>query len=314
MLTPGQILQKRRKELKKSLSVVSQETRIQERFLKYIEADDYARFDSGVFVNGFIKIYADYLGLDVERMLALYRRASKQALKKISLKRGKVKFDIKKYLTPVNAAIALVGLALIAGLVYLSMQFYKFQTAPELEITSPENNAVVEDDSVLVKGIASDNSEVSLNGETVELGDNGSFEKKIELEEGENTITVEAINLSNEDQKTVETIRVEYREPEEVKGEETQEEPTVFQTYLEIVGEETWVQFVVDSAQKYAQVLPPGRTDIFEMGENVEVVTGKPQSTKLYINGKLYPLNVNPDSGVASISCTVKGDTIDCSE
>jgi cytoskeletal protein RodZ len=314
MLTPGQILQNRRKELKKSLFTVSQETRIQERFLKYIEADDYSKFDSGVFVNGFIKIYADYLGMDVERMLALYRRASKLALKKSATAKKRSKMDLKRFLTPTNAAIVFVAAAIIIGAIYLNMQFYRFQKPPELQIISPENNATVDTDSVKIEGIVDQSSTLFINNDEVEVKDNGSFEKEVELEEGENTISLEAISTTNSQQKTVETLKIEYRKPEDVKGEETEEVPSTFQTYLEILGEETWVQFVVDDTQKYAQVLAPGKTETFEMTKNVEVVTGKPQSTKLYINGKLYQLNVNPDSGVASISCTVKGNTIDCSE
>jgi cytoskeletal protein RodZ len=311
MLTPGQILQNRRKELKKTLFVVSQETRIQERFLRYIEADDYSKFDSGVFVNGFIKIYADYLGLDVERMLALYRRASKQALKKVSARRKGGKLDLRKLVTPINAAIVLVAAAVIAGLFYLNMQFGKFQRAPELEIASPSTEQTVETDSVSVLGVADTNSEVFLNGEPIDLNADGSFEYEVVLKEGVNTISIEAVNPNNSDQKTTRSLEIEYRKPEP-----TQEdvEPVTFEAYLQISGEDTWVQFIVDDSQKYAQVLSPGRTETFVVERSVEVVTGKPQNTKLYINGKNYPLNVNSSSGVASISCTVKQDTIDCSE
>lgn len=317
MLTPGQILQNRRKELKKSLSVVSQETRIQERFLKYIEADDYGKFDSGVFVNGFIKIYADYLGMDVDRMLALYRRASKQALqqKRVSSKR-KPPINFRKFLTPVNAVIALVLGVIIVGVIYLNIQFNKFQSAPEIEFVTPKNNSIIEEEKVTILGLVDENSDLFFEGVKLDLDEDGSFEKEVALIEGQNTFSFEAVNRNNPDLKTVETIRVEYRKPEEVKGEQAEEQPeqTIFQAYLEIIGEDTWVQYIVDDTQRYAQVLTPGKTETFEIKESVEVVTGKPQSTKLYINNTLYELRVNPDSGVASISCTVKGSTIDCSE
>jgi cytoskeletal protein RodZ len=311
MLTPGQILQNRRKELKKTLFVVSQETRIQERFLKYIEADDYSKFDSGVFVNGFIKIYADYLGLDVERMLALYRRASNQALKKVTSRKKGRKLDLRKLVTPINTAIVLVAAAVIAGAFYLNMQFGKFQRAPELEIASPNTEETVETDSVSVLGVADTNSEVFLNGEQIDINADGSFEHEVALKEGVNTISIEAVNPNNSDQKTTRSLEIEYRKSEPV---EEDKEPTTFAAYLQISGEDTWVQFIVDDSQKYAQVLAPGKTETFTMERSVEVVTGKPQNTKLYINGKNYPLNVNSASGVASISCTVKQDTIDCSE
>ena len=74
MITAGEILKKKRESLGKSLNTASQETKIQKRFLVDIESNDYSEFDSAVFLTGFIKIYSQYLGLDTEKILALYRR------------------------------------------------------------------------------------------------------------------------------------------------------------------------------------------------------------------------------------------------
>jgi hypothetical protein len=237
-------------------------------------------------------------------------------MRRRSAAKKKPKFDLKGLLTPLNAVIAVVVVAVAIGLVYLNIQFNKFQNTPEIRFVSPENNQIVETESVNILGIVDENSDLFLEGEEVEVADDGEFEKEVELEEGVNTISFEAVNRNNSELKTVESLRIEYRKPEDVKGEETEEpsEPVTFETYLQILGEETWVQYIVDDTQKYAQVLAPGKTEVFEMTKSVEVVTGKPQSTRLYINDKVYELKVNPDSGVASISCTVKGDTIDCSE
>ena len=314
MLTPGQILKQRREELRKSLTSVSQETKIQERFLRYIENDDFGKFDSGVFVNGFIKIYAEYLGLDVERMLALYRRASKELENKGGgVGNGKKKkLDLKKFITPINVAVGVVTLALIGGLAYLNMQFYRFQSAPELEIVSPSNNQVVETDQVSVLGITDSNSEVLLNGESVPVNNDGSFEAGVTLKEGVNTFSITAINESNSEKETTKEIKLEYRKPQE-KDEEP-EEQTEYMARVQITGEAAWVRFIVDDEQKYAQVINPGSTEEFLATNSIEVVTGKPANTKLFINEKEYPLVNNPETGVASISCTINGNNLSCSQ
>ena len=61
MITAGEVLKKKRNSLGRSLEVSSQETRIQKRFLVYIENNDFEKFDSEIFLTGFIKIYSQYL-------------------------------------------------------------------------------------------------------------------------------------------------------------------------------------------------------------------------------------------------------------
>ena len=83
MVTAGEVLKTKRESLGKTITQISQETKIQEKFLEYIENNEYENFDSDVFVSGFIKIYSDNLGLDTERVLALFRRGNGHIYKKI---------------------------------------------------------------------------------------------------------------------------------------------------------------------------------------------------------------------------------------
>lgn len=76
MITAGEVLKNKRGSLGKSLDTVSSDTKIQRRFLEYIERNQYEKFDSDIFASGFIKIYSKYLGLDVEKVLAIYRRSN----------------------------------------------------------------------------------------------------------------------------------------------------------------------------------------------------------------------------------------------
>ena len=76
MVTVGEVLKNKREKLKISLDTASSETKIQKRFLQYIEKNEFFPFESEVFLTGFIKIYAKFLNLDVEKVLALYRRSN----------------------------------------------------------------------------------------------------------------------------------------------------------------------------------------------------------------------------------------------
>ena len=89
MITAGEVLKNKRESLGKPLDQVSSDTKIQKRFLEYIEQDKFSYFDSEVFLTGFIKIYAKYLGLDINKILALYRRSNPSVQRELIKKEEK---------------------------------------------------------------------------------------------------------------------------------------------------------------------------------------------------------------------------------
>src|SRR5215204_4296515 len=67
----GRHLEQRRKERGLTLDEVEQATKIRKRYLTGLEREDYAMLPDAVYARGFLKTYANYLGLDGE---ALSRR------------------------------------------------------------------------------------------------------------------------------------------------------------------------------------------------------------------------------------------------
>jgi cytoskeletal protein RodZ len=64
----GRILEQKRKEKDLSLEEVEQATKIRKRYLDGLEREDYAVLPAGVYAQGFLKTYANYLGLDGEAL------------------------------------------------------------------------------------------------------------------------------------------------------------------------------------------------------------------------------------------------------
>jgi cytoskeleton protein RodZ len=64
----GRILEQKRKEKGLSLEEVEQATKIRKRYLDGLEREDYAMLPAGVYAQGFLKTYANYLGLDGEEL------------------------------------------------------------------------------------------------------------------------------------------------------------------------------------------------------------------------------------------------------
>ena len=130
MITAGEVLKNKRELLKKSLEKVSADTKIQKRFLEYIENNQFEYFDSEVFLTGFIKIYAEYLDLDTSKVLALYRRSNPNKTtrntsnKKEDPKPSK-KLRKKPTLEPKLVITILLGIFLLAIFAYIGFQIYK---------------------------------------------------------------------------------------------------------------------------------------------------------------------------------------------
>jgi cytoskeletal protein RodZ len=79
--TVGEILLQARERAQSSLEEVSQETRLSIKNIEYLETDNFEALPAKVYVRGFIRTYAAFLGLDVEYMLSKYEVQSGQTHK-----------------------------------------------------------------------------------------------------------------------------------------------------------------------------------------------------------------------------------------
>jgi bacillopeptidase F len=88
--------------------------------------------------------------------------------------------------------------------------------APDLTIDSPSDGEKTNRETVTVEGMVSDDhlGSVEVNGLRANVSDNGTYSKRILLDEGEQTIEVEATDLAgNTNTKTI-TMDVKYTSPE----------------------------------------------------------------------------------------------------
>ncbi len=65
----GELLRSMREAKKLSLSDVHQDTKMSLPVLRALEQDDFASFESEIYVKGFLKSYAKYLGLDADELV-----------------------------------------------------------------------------------------------------------------------------------------------------------------------------------------------------------------------------------------------------
>jgi cytoskeletal protein RodZ len=78
----GRCLEQKRKERGLSLEDVEQATKIRKRYLTGLEREDYAMLPDAVYARGFLKTYANYLGLDGEVLSRQLKSNSKSRLER----------------------------------------------------------------------------------------------------------------------------------------------------------------------------------------------------------------------------------------
>ena len=310
MITAGEVLKNKRELLGKSLEKVSAHTKIQKRFLKYIENNQFEYFDSEVFLTGFIKIYAEYLDLDTSKVLALYRRSNpNKTLRNIPSKEEEPKPSkrLKQKITiqPKLIITILLGIFLLGIFAYIGFQIYKFQRPPSLEISSPIPNSEVQTEDIIVEGKTDPESIIEVNGTVAETNEKGEFSYKVTLKEGPNTITVKA--RKNNALEKVETINITYAV--DIKPEVEKITENIIR--LEVFDSPAWVRLDIDGENKISQVLEPTKEE-FVIKEKLYVITGRIRNTKIYFNNNPIEWQTNQTTGVAELTCKIEEGQLLC--
>ena len=74
MRTVGQILREERERKFYTLEEIEKATKIRKELLEALEAGQYSKLPPPTFVQGFIKNYGKFLKLDIDKLLAIFRR------------------------------------------------------------------------------------------------------------------------------------------------------------------------------------------------------------------------------------------------
>jgi cytoskeletal protein RodZ len=310
MITAGEILKKKRESLGRSVEIVSQETKMQKRFITYIEDNDFSKFDSEVFLTGFIKIYSQYLGLDTEKILALYRR-SKPQRKQSKGKTSELNWaKYKKFiLTPKSIITILSILFFVLILGYIGLQIYKFQSPPKLTIINPVDDSVTTQESLTVEGTTQPGAIVEINTTLVTIDDKGTFRYNVTLKEGINIISIKSRKNNNNILETVETRKVTFNKP--AVTEAPVDTVKTFTLTIEIKDTASWVKLDVDGQNKLSKVVEPSKQQ-YDIKEKFYIITGRANNTNISVNNEPLTWKTNSTTGVAEISCTILNAALSC--
>jgi transcriptional regulator with XRE-family HTH domain len=189
----SQELKRIREEKGLELAKVALDLQISEKYLKSLEVGDVDKLPEGVYGKNFLKKYAEYLGLEPDKIAQEYFNTEK------NIKKDNKELFVRKvpgaiYFMTIprilrNALLFSLALVLFA---YLGYAVYNIISPPLLIIYSPEIDFQTNERSLSVVGQSEPETNVLINEESVLINDDGSFEKKVNLQVGINSIVISA--------------------------------------------------------------------------------------------------------------------------
>ncbi len=212
MRTVGHVLKEERERKFFSLDEIEKSTKIRKELLQALEDGQYQKLPPQTFVQGFIKNYGKFLGLNTEKLLAVYRREFSEGknppriLESFSNPLDKRKFKI----TPAKALGAAVLTLIIIFFAYLWFEYRFLVGAPYLEVQHPTDQQSSSQPSVTVVGRTDTEAKVTINNQEIQVDSSGKFSQEIKLSDNVNSIVIVSTSKSGKETKIERTVFLKH--------------------------------------------------------------------------------------------------------
>lgn len=180
------ILKNARQDHSLEIAEVSKKLKISAKYIEAIETENKSKFPEEPYCSLIIKDYADFLGLNGEDVLSLFRRdfAASSKSKPIGFK--------WQFFTPQFTFKVAIIISAILFATYLVVEYVKYNRPPPLTVNWPSGSDLTQT-SFDLTGITDPESTVRINNNLIIVDQNGGFEKRITLSSSDSsTIVVES--------------------------------------------------------------------------------------------------------------------------
>lgn len=213
-MTLGEKLKKIRSEYRISLNEVAKHTKIQMKYLEYLENGEYEKLPAEVYVRGFVRSYALFLGTDESVLVKMYERErniQKNLKKEQFQERKEDSFNFPRFIiTPKLFITVCIMLFAVGGFVYLYREFQSFASVPRLVVLEPFDGQIVNGSDMYVRGTTEKDASLVINGQSVLVRDGGDFYEQVRLQPGLNTLTVVSANKFKKEKSVTISVQANY--------------------------------------------------------------------------------------------------------
>lgn len=210
MNTIGAFINQSRREKKLTLDDLAQKTRIKKEFLRNLEQERWDNLPEYAVVLGFVKSIAGFLDIPENKAVALLRRDYPP--KKVAKDQPKPDLPREFRWSPRLTFLAGVLVVIVFVAVYLGVQYTRFVKPPELEISQPTQDQIIDQRTLIVQGVTDSDASVQVNNQPALVSDDGHFEAEINVNQNTQEIVVEAVSRSGKKTSIKLPIKVELKD------------------------------------------------------------------------------------------------------
>ena len=266
----GAMLKEMRQQKGLKISDVARKLCIRKCYLESIEESNYNDIPAFPYGNGFIRSYANFLGLNGDNIVELYKEET------TSFKQKDMNvFEPQPEATMPNIQHLVISLLAIA-LIYAGWMFYNQQHEQNEEsniVFTEDDNAISYENVVVIEDVKiSQTAETNKSGVLIDTQN----EEQIIVSNDEYK---EEMKTSSANEEVINDISDESAKPVKV------EIPNVG-VYIEVL-KTTWVEVKDNETLYLSKVLQPGELYRVPSGEGKILSVGKYDGVNVYINGVL---------------------------
>ncbi len=188
MLSVGTLLKQTRENKKYTLKDAEKHIKVRHKYIVAIESDNWDFFTSKIYIEGILKNYARYLGLDEKKVIAFFRREYEKN-EELRFKR-RVHEDEFAPDSKRTARSLFFGIGFLITL-YVVFQFYLYLKPPSLSVVIPQEEVTKNVDRIQISGSTEKESVLTINGERVYLNKDGGFAYTVPIKQRKNKIVFE---------------------------------------------------------------------------------------------------------------------------
>jgi cytoskeletal protein RodZ len=198
----GETLQSARERKGVDLYRAERDTRIRLRYLAALEDGDWDDLPAPVYVKGFLRNYAIYLGLEADDILERWRDEMEQMRTATRVAVAPPPMPIVEpggrrfTITPTMIVAGVVALAILAFVGYIGVQLLRFSQVVPVGLTYPVDRvATINEERVTIEGTAGPGARINISGSgdqvyATNADEEGGWSQEVELARGENRFRV----------------------------------------------------------------------------------------------------------------------------
>lgn len=182
------ILKNARLEKELDIADIAKKIKVPQKYLVALESEDAPNFPQEPYCSLIIKDYANFLGLNGDRLLSFFRRDFDNR------RHAKSPPSHRLLVTPQFTFSLIVAVIIVIFSTYLISEYFKFNRPPNLDVHWPSS---VTSEYVDISGTTDPEATVRVNQDLVIVSPDGSFSKKVKIFPDSTTkIVVESQSLS----------------------------------------------------------------------------------------------------------------------